>query len=181
MVTVHTLPDTVSHPVQPLKTASVSGVAVSFTVVMVLKVPAQVGPQLIPAGVEVTVPVPTPSGPLVLPTVRTAVIVKELALVAVPAAVVTATSPDVAPVGAVAWMVVGDDTVKAVAVTPLNFTDVVPVKFAPLIVTTVPTGPAAGAKLVIRGATTKLAALVAVPPGVVTLSGPLVAPAGTVA
>jgi hypothetical protein len=75
---------------------------------------------------------------------------------------------------------VADETVKVAAV-PLTFTAVAPVKFVPLIVTTVPAGPLAGVKLAIVGATTKLLALVAVPPGVVTLSGPDVAPAGTVA
>ena len=71
---------------------------------------------------------------------------------------------------------------KAVPV-PLNATAVAPVKFVPLIVTFVPTGPLAGVKLVIVGGltTVKLPALLAVPPGVVTLSGPVVAPAGTVA
>jgi hypothetical protein len=66
----------------------------------------------------------------------------------------------------------------------LNATAVTPVKFVPLIVTLVPAGPLAGVKLVIVGAlalTVKLLALVAVPPDVVTLSGPVVAPAGTVA
>ena len=70
-----------------------------------------------------------------------------------------------------------------VAAVPLNVTPVAPVKFVPLIVTLVPAGPLAGVKLVIVGAlavTVKLLALVAVPPGVVTLSGPVVAPAGTV-
>ena len=38
----------------------VLGVAVSVTLVPLLKVAAQVGPQLIPAGVLVTVPVPEP-------------------------------------------------------------------------------------------------------------------------
>ena len=73
---------------------------------------------------------------------------------------------------------------KLAALTPLNRTAVAPVKFVPPIVTLVPTGPLAGVKLVIVGAlddTVKLVALVAVPPGVVTLSGPVVAPAGTVA
>ena len=70
-----------------------------------------------------------------------------------------------------------------VAVVPLNLTAVAPVKSVPLIVTLVPTGPLVGAMLVIVGglSTVKLEALVAVPPGVVTLSGPVVAPAGTVA
>ena len=70
------------------------------------------------------------------------------------------------------------------AAAPLNLTAVVPVKFVPLIVTLVPAGPVAGVKVVIVGAlavTVKLVALVAVPPDVVTLSGPLAAPAGTVA
>ena len=47
-----------------------------------------------------------------------------------------------------------------------------PVKFAPLIVTLAPIPPWAGEKLVIRGATVKLVALVAVPPGVVTADRP---------
>ena len=72
-------------------------------------------------------------------------------------------------------------TVK-VALAPLNATAVVPVKFEPLMVTPVPTGPLAGVKPVIVGGliTVKLPALVAVPPGVVTLIVPVVAPAGTV-
>ena len=69
------------------------------------------------------------------------------------------------------------------ALTALKVTAVAPVKFVPLIVTLVPTGPLVGVKLVIVGAgiTVKLLVLVVVPPGVVTLSGPVVAPAGTVA
>ena len=69
------------------------------------------------------------------------------------------------------------------AALPLNVTAVAPVKFVPLIVTLAPTGPLVGVTLVIVGAgrTVKLVALVAVPPGVVTLTGPVVASAGTVA
>jgi hypothetical protein len=48
------------------------------------------------------------------------------------------------------------------------------------MVTLVPGAPVVGVKLVIRGATVKVAVLVAVPPGVVTLTSPLVALAGTV-
>jgi hypothetical protein len=69
-------------------------------------------------------------------------------------------------------------------VVPLNATAVAPVKFVPLIVTLVPAGPLVGVKPVIVGAlapTVKVLALVAVPVGVVTLTGPVVAPAGTVA
>jgi hypothetical protein len=64
---------------------------------------------------------------------------------------------------------------------PLNLTAVVPKKFAPLMVTVAPSTPLAGVKLVIVGATMKLLALVTVPLGVVTLIGPVVAAADTVA
>jgi hypothetical protein len=73
-----------------------------------------------------------------------------------------------------------------VAVVPLNFTVLVPCvapKFAPLIVTDVPTNPDAGFKLVMLGAgtvTVKLTPLLAAPP-TVTTTFPVVAPAGTVA
>ena len=76
-----------------------------------------------------------------------------------------------------------DVTVKA-AELPLNDTAVVPVKFEPLIVTLVPAAPLVGVKLVIAGAlavTVKLLTLVAAPVEVVTVSGPVVAPAGAVA
>ena len=76
-------------------------------------------------------------------------------------------------------MAVAEVTEKAAAV-PLNLTAVAPVKVRPVIVTTVPAAPLAGVKLVIVGATVKLLALVAVPAGVVTLKGPVVAPGGTV-
>ena len=77
-----------------------------------------------------------------------------------------------------------DVTVKVVALVPLKRTAVTPMKLVPLMVTLAPTGPLVGAKLAIVGAladTGKLLALVAVPPDVVTLNGPVVAPAGTVA
>jgi hypothetical protein len=48
------------------------------------------------------------------------------------------------------------------------------------LATLAPSPPCAGVKLVIRGATVKLVALVAVPPGVVTAICPLVALPGTV-
>jgi hypothetical protein len=76
-------------------------------------------------------------------------------------------------------MTVADVIVKADAV-PLNFTAVAPLKFVPVMVTLAPTPPLVGVKLAIVGAAVKFAALVAVPPGVVTLTGPVVAPAGTV-
>src|SRR5437879_9640060 len=110
--------------------------------------------------------------------------VKLLALVAVPPGVVTLSGPVVAPLGTVAEIEVEEVAVK-LALVPLKVTAVAPVKFVPVIVTGVPTGPLVGTKLVIVGGlttvTVKLVALVAVPPGVVTLSGTDVDPTGTVA
>ncbi len=107
---------------------------------------------------------------------------KLLELLAVPSGVVTLIDPLEAPAGTVAWIAVAELTVK-LALVPLNCTAVAPVKFVPLIVTLVPAGPLPGVKLVIVGglSTVKLLALLALPPGVVTLIGPLEAPAGTVA
>ena len=108
-------------------------------------------------------------------------IVNTLPLVAVPPGVVTVIDPVVAPAGTVAWIAVAEFTVK-LAFTLLNRTAVAPVKFVPLMVTLVPTGPLAGVKLVIEGGVIVNAVLlVAVPAGVVTRMGPVVAPAGTVA
>lgn len=111
------------------------------------------------------------------------VTVKLVALMAVPLAVVTLILPAVAPLGTVADIELSELTVKVVAAVVLNFTAVAPVKFVPVIVTIVPTGPSTGAKLVIVGApavvTVKLLALVAELVGVMTLIGPLVAPLGT--
>ena len=72
-----------------------------------------------------------------------------------------------------------------VAARPLNVTPVAPVKLAPLIVTLLPTCPLVGEKPVIVGAgvvtTVKTAELATLPDGVVTATGPVVAPTGTVA
>src|SRR5436309_6107114 len=104
-------------------------------------------------------------------------------LVAVPLGFVTDTGPVVAPVGTVVVILVSEFTVN-MADTPLNFTSVAPVKFVPVMAAEVPTGPMIGLNSTMTGApgevTVKLMALVAVPPGVVTDTGPVVAPAGTV-
>ena len=65
----------------------------------------------------------------------------------------------------------------------LKVTAVAPVKLVPVMTTLVPTEPLVGLKLVIVGKpmAVKFLALVAVPPGVVTVIGPVVAPFGTVA
>jgi hypothetical protein len=107
-------------------------------------------------------------------------------LQAVPPGVVTQIFPVVAPLGTVAVIWVDETTLNVVEETPLNFTLVVPVKFVPMMVTDVPTGPLVGVNEVIVGlaavvVTVKLWELQSVPPGVVTQIFPVVAPLGTVA
>jgi hypothetical protein len=113
------------------------------------------------------------------------VTVKSVALVAVPPGVVTVILPVVAPVGTVAVIFVAEFTVNVVAATPLNLTEVAPVKLVPVILTVVPTGPEVGVNDVIVGSgavdTVKFVELVPVPEGVVTAIFPVVAPVGTVA
>src|SRR5947209_1114672 len=60
MVTTQ-LPVPVQAPVHPVKVEPVVGVAVSVTWVPLLKFALQVAPQLIPAGLLVTVPLPVPA------------------------------------------------------------------------------------------------------------------------
>jgi hypothetical protein len=111
--------------------------------------------------------------------------VKSVALVPVPLAFVTVIGPVLAPLGTTAVIWVEELTVKLVEATPPNFTEVVPVKFVPTIVTEIPAGPLVGENEVIvgepAGVTVKFDELVAVPPGVVTLILPVCAPEGTTA
>lgn len=96
---------------------------------------------------------------------------------------VTATLPVVAPVGTETTTLVADQ-LDGVAVVPLNLTVLVPCvdpKFDPAIVTTVPTGPLIGVRLLMVGAvlvTVNAFALLATPP-TVTTTFPVVAPVGT--
>lgn len=104
-------------------------------------------------------------------------------LVAVPFGVVTETGPLDAPAGTTAVISPSALTVK-LAATPLNLTDVAPVKPRPPMLTLEPTGPLPGLVPLISGAagvTVNAAALVAVPFAVDTEIGPLVASAGTLA
>lgn len=99
--------------------------------------------------------------------------------------------PTVSPIGPVAaptgTITVNDVVVAEVTVAvgfvppPVNVTmsaEGVALKFVPMIVTVVPTGPVVGEKLVIFGAGVKLVLLVADRPPTVTVIGPAVAPAG---
>jgi hypothetical protein len=91
--------------------------------------------------------------------------------------------PVVAPDGTGTTMLVADQLV-GVAVVPLNATVLVPFvapKFEPAMVTTVPTAPLVGDRLLITGAvllTVNVTALLTMPP-TVTTTFPLVAPVGT--
>lgn len=108
------------------------------------------------------------------PRRATGVTRNRLPLALVPEGAVTRIGPLVAPLGTVAVICVAELTAKEAEV-PLKATAVAPVKFAPVIITFVPTGPPVGVKELSVGAavgtvTVKLVELLAVPPGVVTLS-----------
>src|SRR5579864_4924046 len=110
------------------------------------------------------------------------VTVKLTPLLATPPTVTT-TFPVVAPLGTGATMLVALQLVGVAAV-PLNLTVLAPCvepKFAPVIVTEVPTAPELGERLVMLGVellTVKLTPLLATPP-TVTTTFPVVAPLGT--
>jgi len=156
-----------------------------------------VGAAVIPLNFTVLVPCVAPKfTPLIVTDVPTkpelglrlvmlgagTVTVKLTPLLAAPPTVTT-TFPVVAPAGTGATMLAALQLV-GVAATPLNFTVLVPCvapKFAPAIVTDVPTNPEFGLKLVMLGAgtvTVKFTPLLATPP-TVTTTFPVVAPAGT--
>ena len=108
---------------------------------------------------------------------------KSVALVAVPLPFVTVMRPVVAFAGTTAVICVGEFTTK-VAERLLNRTSVVPRKFVPEMITVVPLDPLEGVKFAIEGqpvGTVKLDWLAAVPFGVATVTGPVVAPLGTTA
>src|SRR5262245_45761221 len=93
---------------------------------------------------------------------------------------VTTTSPVVAPPGTETTILVRLQDVTA-ALTPSNVTVLVPCvspKAAPSIVTSVPTGPQAGDRAEMLGATLNATALLGSPP-TVTTTGPVDAGAGT--
>src|ERR1700694_670820 len=114
--------------------------------------------------------------------VRDPFTVKDPDEVAVPPGVVTVIGfvPGLVPLGTVVVIWVSLFTVRASWVVPLNATPVAPVNPDPVITTEVPITPLVGLKLEIAGCTVNDVEEVAVPPGVVTMIGPVVAPAGTV-
>ena len=88
-VTVHEPMPEHPPPLQPENMHPVCGAVVSLTAVPPVKEAVQVGPQLIPAGVEVTVPSPVP----VLLTVRLGAVELKVAATAVTAVMVTVQAP----------------------------------------------------------------------------------------
>ncbi len=110
------------------------------------------------------------------------VTVNEPELVAVPPGVVTEIVPVVAPFGTDVEMWLASVT-ENVAVVPLNFTLVAPVKFVPVIVTVVPDCPLVGEKLAIVGVagalTVKFVDELAEPCGVTIVIFPVAALEGT--
>jgi len=159
-----------------LQLVGVAAVPLNFTVL----VPC-VAPKFAPETVT-TVPRTPDVGLRLVMLGAGAVTVKLTPLLATPPTVTT-TFPVVAPAGTVTAMLVVLQLVDVAAV-PLKVTVLVPCvapKFAPLIVTGLPTNPDVGFRLVTLGAgavTVKLTPLLATPP-TVTTTFPVVAPAGT--
>ena len=100
-------------------------------------------------------------------------------LVADPPAVVTVIFPVLAPLGTVAVTLLSELTMNVVAFTPPKVTFVVCVRPVPLMVTTVPTLPLDGEKLLIVGVTLNCWRLFRLPLGRTTVTVPVLAPLGT--
>ena len=109
------------------------------------------------------------------------VTVNTVALAALPPGALTPIFPVRAPVGTVAAICVPEFTVKLVAFTPPNVMTVAPLKPEPVMVTTVPTGPLVGVKLLMTGTMLKGRLLVSAPEGVDTVMNPVTPSAGIVA
>jgi hypothetical protein len=104
---------------------------------------------------------------------------KAVGLAQVPSGVVTVIKPVVVPTGTVAVIWVYELTVNTAEI-PLNETSVAPVKLVPVSITSSPTKPLVGAKLMMLGVTIKSVAVVNDPTVLMTVIAPVVAPMGTV-
>jgi hypothetical protein len=91
--------------------------------------------------------------------------------VAVPAGVLTTTSPE-APAPTIAVICVAEFTMKEAAGTPPNLTTVAPVKLAPVMIMALPLPASLGAKEVTVGPVWINPAFVPVPPAVMTATSP---------
>jgi len=106
--------------------------------------------------------------------------VKFVVVVTAPPGPVILIPPVVAPVGTVAVTVPSSTTVK-LACTPRKVTPQVCMRLTPVMVTTVPTAPLVGVKLLICGVTRNFLLLGILPLGSITRTYPVPAPGGTVA
>src|SRR5438270_4955132 len=159
-----------------LQLLTVAGTELSVT----LPLPC-VAPKFVPAIVNDD-PNPPPAAGVTLVIAGADVTVNVTPLLATPPAAVTTTLPVTAPEGTVATMLV-ELQLETVAASVPNLTPPLPCvepKFDPLIVTTEPTAPVFGARLVMLGAdvTVNVDPLPAWPP-TVTTTEPVVAPVGT--
>src|SRR5438128_2131245 len=147
--------------------------------------PAAASPNLTPVAWENPLPVIvtlSPTTPLWgVKEVMASGIVKVPELRAVPATVVSAILPVVAPGGMVALTCVALTGVTFAAATPLKVTPVGPDRFDPLTVTTVPATPLDGLKPeIVGGKITVNASPFETPAAVTTVTAALVAVSGTV-
>jgi hypothetical protein len=158
----------------------VSEVAQNVVAAVPLMLTPVVPVKFVPVSVTVQPADPLAGEKLLIVGAPAEVAVKLLLLQAVPSAVFTLIQPVNAPPGTVAVISVSDTTVK-LAGTRKKVTAGAPVKFVPVIVTVVPIGPLAGVNELMCGVTVKLAADAAEPKELVSVTGPLVAPLGTLA
>lgn len=179
------VPEAVVTAITPVvaDAGTVAVIVVEFTTVNVevtpLNVTAVAPVKLLPLMVT---DVPTPPAVGLKPVMLGGVVTVKLdALVPVPEPFTTLMVPVVAPLGTVAVMLVAELTVYDELI-PLNLTAVIALNSVPVMVTEVPIGPEVGVKEVILGTgnTVKVAELLALPAGLVTVTTPLVDPFGTV-
>ncbi len=181
-------------------TTTLPVVAPLGTVTPILDAPQDVTLAVVPLNVTAPVPCELPKfDPVTVTAVPTApdvtdklvmlgagTTVKFTPLLGTPPAAVTTTLPVVAPLGAVAVMLLAPQLVTVVALVPLKVTPPLPCvapKFDPAITIDDPTAPVFGVNEVILGAavTVNVTPELAMPPAAVTTTLPVVAPLGTVA
>lgn len=143
-------------------------------------------PPVVAGDVSVTVAVDIPPGAIVLGLkaneFNPAVTVNAAVELPTPPAALTDTRPVVELAGTLTVICVAETMVNFVVATPLNLTAVAVEKFVPVIVTNVPIGPDVGVNDLTVGAsgmTVNVSAEVAVPPGVLMDTKPVVELAGT--
>jgi hypothetical protein len=167
-------------PLGTLTLSCVSDMAQNVVAAVPLMLTPVVPVKFVPVSVTVQPADPLAGEKLLIVGAPAEIAVKLLLLQAVPSAVFTLIQPLSAPPGTVAVICVSDTTVK-LAGTRKKVAPVAPVKFVPVIVTVVPIVPLDGVNKLMCGVTVKLAVDTAEPKELVSVTGPLVAPLGTLA